>query len=679
MEPCYFDARCNKGGDPYGGLGCNAGGHATCRFCGFGNYLQIPCPTGDSGAKQITVVLAGTMDEVGGHGSTKRLQWESSFKDNLAALIGLHKSRITILDCREASVLVEVLLLPPQSALSSDPTLSLPADAAVERLNGAIAAGIAAETPPPALGGMQVMLTSERIAPPAPPFSPGAMLVSAAEAVDMTVSALSGTNEASDGSDVIMITIGGTGTAILLVILSLFRASEHIQHRRRLAAARRKPEEGTSVSELGLNAPALPPPPLPPGRPLPQAPSAQQKLGEDGFLPVTERNATNRGAAVGLTRSRLESFQYTNKWESQKELYTTREPPTERAAESVRGQCVTIPDDANDDANLPVYLTMPIGGQRKALDTSPPGRDQFRDQFRSALRRAVVDRHHLPPPNALPLPGTSMGQHAATCLPSRAAHSEDAHTRVAAPHLPPPQPPVHPAMVSRREGSMHGGSTFDRIAQQGSELPHNAYESHARTHSRQPLLPDSGHAGTPSPQPLPASGHAGMPSPQPPLLASDYVEDFEADLEVEESSRPTGTSTGSVTSESHEAGRPSSTSEGHESTSFTSDPALYYAGIIERARAPCAHAGPCRTALAVASFVDSGVAGRHATQVEADTSSYLEALSAGGLSASLSQPPLPSQLTDARTGCVAPQPTARAATVEPLGAGSEVERVRVRI
>ena len=43
-ETCYFDPECgNPATDPFGGLGCYAGGHATCRFCGFGSYPD--CPT----------------------------------------------------------------------------------------------------------------------------------------------------------------------------------------------------------------------------------------------------------------------------------------------------------------------------------------------------------------------------------------------------------------------------------------------------------------------------------------------------------------------------------------------------------------------------------------------------------------------------------------------------------
>ena len=52
-ETCYYDERCSTLGnfeDPYGHLGCNAAGlHWNCRFCGFGGYNDIPCPTRHDG------------------------------------------------------------------------------------------------------------------------------------------------------------------------------------------------------------------------------------------------------------------------------------------------------------------------------------------------------------------------------------------------------------------------------------------------------------------------------------------------------------------------------------------------------------------------------------------------------------------------------------------------------
>merc|ERR1712187_381832 len=39
-EPVFFSPECL-----YGGLGCNALGLTCCRFCGFGVFAEIPCPS----------------------------------------------------------------------------------------------------------------------------------------------------------------------------------------------------------------------------------------------------------------------------------------------------------------------------------------------------------------------------------------------------------------------------------------------------------------------------------------------------------------------------------------------------------------------------------------------------------------------------------------------------------
>tara|TARA_B100000902_G_scaffold400050_1_gene475216 strand:+ start:8936 stop:9874 length:939 start_codon:yes stop_codon:yes gene_type:complete len=43
LESNYFDVNCYSNDDPYGGLGCNAGGLICCRFCEFSQYINIPC------------------------------------------------------------------------------------------------------------------------------------------------------------------------------------------------------------------------------------------------------------------------------------------------------------------------------------------------------------------------------------------------------------------------------------------------------------------------------------------------------------------------------------------------------------------------------------------------------------------------------------------------------------
>ena len=42
-ESNYFDVNCYSNEDPYGGLGCNAGGLICCRFCEFSQYKSVPC------------------------------------------------------------------------------------------------------------------------------------------------------------------------------------------------------------------------------------------------------------------------------------------------------------------------------------------------------------------------------------------------------------------------------------------------------------------------------------------------------------------------------------------------------------------------------------------------------------------------------------------------------------
>lgn len=42
-ENNYYDKNCFTNSDPYGGLGCNAGGLICCRFCEFSQYSSIPC------------------------------------------------------------------------------------------------------------------------------------------------------------------------------------------------------------------------------------------------------------------------------------------------------------------------------------------------------------------------------------------------------------------------------------------------------------------------------------------------------------------------------------------------------------------------------------------------------------------------------------------------------------
>jgi hypothetical protein len=72
-EPCFYDPVCKEGG-----LGCNAAGFESCRFCGFGQYSSIACP-GTTNTTRISVLL-----EVPGGACPRACTanaWETCFYD----------------------------------------------------------------------------------------------------------------------------------------------------------------------------------------------------------------------------------------------------------------------------------------------------------------------------------------------------------------------------------------------------------------------------------------------------------------------------------------------------------------------------------------------------------------------------------------------------------------------
>ena len=57
-EPCFYDPTCP-------GVGCNAGGHTLCRFCGFNNFVACPAPPpAADGASVLTVCSATVVDTI---------------------------------------------------------------------------------------------------------------------------------------------------------------------------------------------------------------------------------------------------------------------------------------------------------------------------------------------------------------------------------------------------------------------------------------------------------------------------------------------------------------------------------------------------------------------------------------------------------------------------------------
>lgn len=225
-ELCFFDARCAAGeNDPYGGLGCSAGGHVGCRFCGFGNYLDIPCPSGNTGAKQATLILQGSVESVGAAGSEEREEWQAAFKRQLALLMEIDEIRLQILDVKAASLMVEMLVTP-----GSDDASLVSVDAALGTLESALDG---TNGPPPLIGGMSALSLDVRTAPPAPPFNPEALRFSAAD-LDVTTSALSSNG---DGTGSGSLTMGAMGFGLMLVLLASCLLRRHLSRHRRLAAA----------------------------------------------------------------------------------------------------------------------------------------------------------------------------------------------------------------------------------------------------------------------------------------------------------------------------------------------------------------------------------------------------------------------------------------------------------
>ena len=225
----------------------------------------------------------------------------------------------------------------------------------------------------------------------------------------------------------------------------------------------------------------------------------------DGWRPVTlliapPVNAVGHGHAAGGIRQ--ESYRYINKWESQiKDASTPSEPTTERAiteraiTERARGQGVALASANEEDE--PVYLPMAVGGgQRAALEASPSVRGGFHDQFRSKLRRAVVDQQHPPAPNALAgsarCNGSAMCNGSTICNGSAMSHR--AHETRSLPSTRPP-----PIGSSQRAPSPE------------ARPPPTATRS---------LSPSSTRAGTTSDLEMPPPPTAGCPGVRPPPMRS---------------------------------------------------------------------------------------------------------------------------------------------------------------
>ena len=233
-EPCFFDARClGETEDPYGGLGCNAGGHSGCRFCGFGDYVEVECPAPpgvEEGGVQVVLTLAGDIDESWFNpdkpGPLNR--FKALLRSDLAVLLGISFERLLVLDVRAGSIVVELVIMPP-----ADGTVN--ATSVTDAL-GALRAALSAH-PPPMLVGMtvtalDVVQLEEAQSPSSPPF--------------VTISAL--TSAGSGGSSM---SVGAVGAAAVMMVLVAWAIHRH-RRRRRLAGdkSRDSTPEGRRLSAV---------------------------------------------------------------------------------------------------------------------------------------------------------------------------------------------------------------------------------------------------------------------------------------------------------------------------------------------------------------------------------------------------------------------------------------------
>jgi len=141
-ELCYLDVRCHAPWtDPWGGLGCNAGGQGQqYRFCGFGPFP--PCPGPPKWIVALTSIIAGSIDTFD----------PPAYQASLRSLLSLEDETLIALNVTAASVRVEAGIVlkaeadatAASTALSAMDTSSLSAGlgvsvAAVEAISSPLA------------------------------------------------------------------------------------------------------------------------------------------------------------------------------------------------------------------------------------------------------------------------------------------------------------------------------------------------------------------------------------------------------------------------------------------------------------------------------------------------------------------------------------------------------------
>ena len=241
--------------------------------------MRVPCPTGNTGAKQATMILQGSIDSIGVPGSPEREQWQTAFKTQLAFLMDIDKIRMQILDVRAASIMVEVLVTPPLE--DGEPT----SDAALEQLQAAVAA-----TPPPEIVGMTLVGVDVRSAPPAPPFSPGVQLyvptTQSQMSLESTLSALSGAGTTGgSGMEIAGMGAMGMGSVLLILVACMLRRHARRQREQRLKAAAKEKAIEMNKAEVAKYPDSILP--APPSLPLPEAMPPTHNLPLPPIMPPT--------------------------------------------------------------------------------------------------------------------------------------------------------------------------------------------------------------------------------------------------------------------------------------------------------------------------------------------------------------------------------------------------------
>lgn len=134
-ETCFHDPRCSSGEDPFGGLGCNAGGVAwDCRFCGFGGFTKITCPGAEV---EVSLELEGDVASFN----------KTAYEEKLASLVdaelggrsgklGFRPSRgdVVVTDVKGGSVIVTASIKTPGGDFAAALTQAF-TDVSTERLS----------------------------------------------------------------------------------------------------------------------------------------------------------------------------------------------------------------------------------------------------------------------------------------------------------------------------------------------------------------------------------------------------------------------------------------------------------------------------------------------------------------------------------------------------------------